>query len=79
MSNPEKRKNSDYRILVVDDEEILLNVMTEVLEYDGYIVDTAIDGSSALEKMNSNDYDLVITDLSLTDIIGWDKWKASSD
>ena len=72
MSEPTTKSNNQYRVLIVDDEEILLNVMSEVLEFDNYNVDTALDGVTALKKINANKYDLVITDLSLTDIVGWD-------
>jgi len=72
MPKLKKKSKSEYRILVVDDEEILLNVIAEVLEFDKYQVDTAIDGVTALKKVNATKYDLVITDLSLTDMVGWD-------
>ena len=72
MSQLSKKPKSDYRILIVDDEEILLNVMAEVLELDKYQVETVITGAQALNKIKANNYDLVITDLSLTDIVGWD-------
>jgi len=63
--------HSDYRILIIDDEEDLLNVMAEVLELESYCIDTALTGTKALELLARNQYNLVITDLNITDIVGW--------
>lgn len=58
------------RILVVDDEEILLKGLKYSLEQEGYEIDTAIDGVEALEKALSNQYDLIILDLMLPKMDG---------
>lgn len=58
------------RILVVDDEPDLLAAVAGVLRRDGYAVDTADDGQSALDKLAINEYDLVTLDLNLPDIDG---------
>ncbi len=53
------------RILVVDDEKLLVKGITFNLENDGYEVDGAYDGGTALELFAKNRYDLVILDLML--------------
>lgn len=53
------------RILVVDDEKLLVKGITFNLENDGYQVDGAYDGGAALELFAKNEYDLVILDLML--------------
>lgn len=53
------------RILVVDDEKLLVKGITFNLENDGYEVDGAYDGGTALELFAKNQYDLVILDLML--------------
>ncbi len=58
------------RLLVVDDEEILLKGLKYSLEQDDYIIDTAIDGMEALEKAKSNEYDLIVLDLMLPKMDG---------
>lgn len=54
--------NENTRILVVDDEEIILKIIKEELVSLGYIVDLAMDGEEASKKVNKNYYDLVILD-----------------
>jgi DNA-binding response OmpR family regulator len=53
------------KILVVDDEAILVETMTYNLEQAGYQVTTAFDGSSALEAARSEKPDLIILDIML--------------
>jgi DNA-binding response OmpR family regulator len=57
-------------ILVVDDEPIILEALSESLERDGYTVITAADGRSALERFRSGRPDLVVLDLMLPELSG---------
>lgn len=58
------------RILVVDDERDLVTAVAGILRRDGYAVDEAYDGQSALDRLAVNEYDLVTLDLNLPDIDG---------
>jgi len=58
------------RILVVDDEQLLVKGIKFNLENDGYSVDGAYDGKAALELFRENRYDLIILDLMLPEIDG---------
>lgn len=58
------------RILVVDDEPILLKGLKFSLEQDGYEVDVAMDGNEAYDKIMNNTYQLVVLDLMLPGIDG---------
>lgn len=58
------------RILVVDDEPILLKGLKFSLEQDGYIIDVAMDGNEAYDKIMNNTYNLVILDLMLPGMDG---------
>lgn len=58
------------KILAVDDEPPLLELLRRVLGRFGYIVDTAQDGKVGLEKLKENSYDLVICDVLMPDILG---------
>jgi len=58
------------RILVVDDEKLLVKGIKFNLENDGYTVDGAYDGVTALEMFKENQYDLVILDLMLPGMDG---------
>ena len=53
------------RILLVDDEPLILKGLKYTLEQDGYETDTAVDGQEALDKFFSGVYDLVLLDLNL--------------
>lgn len=56
-------------ILVVDDEEVIREFLTEVLGED-YDVSTASDGDEAIEKMKTNKFDLIITDMMMPRVSG---------
>jgi DNA-binding response OmpR family regulator len=60
----------DERLLVVDDEPILLKGLKFSLEQDGYQVEVALDGNEAYEKIMSQTYDLIVLDLMLPGIDG---------
>ncbi|WP_053956998.1 response regulator transcription factor [Inediibacterium massiliense] len=59
-----------YKLLIVDDEPILLKGLQYSLKQDNYMIDTAIDGEEALCKALENEYDLIILDLMLPKIDG---------
>jgi len=60
----------NFRILVVDDEEIALRNLEYILKREGYDVDTATNGREALEKIIRKEFDLVITDLKMDQMDG---------
>ena len=58
------------KILVVDDEQLLVKGIKFNLENEGYQVETAFDGKKALELARNNNYDLIILDLMMPEIDG---------
>jgi DNA-binding response OmpR family regulator len=60
------------KILVVDDEERITNIVRAYLERDGYQVLEARDGQEALEVARRESPDLVVLDLMLPKVSGWD-------
>ena len=60
------------KILVVDDERRIVEILQAYLERDGYRVIAAYDGRSALELARSDSPDLIILDLMLPEVSGWD-------
>ena len=63
---------ANERILVVDDEEDLLELVRYNLDNYGYKVDTVISGEDALEKIRSIPPNLILLDLMLPGIDGLD-------
>lgn len=59
-----------HRILIVEDEQSILNLLKEVLKANGYIVDVATDGLKGYELFNKHSYDLVMTDLMMPNMDG---------
>ena len=59
-----------YKILIVDDEAKIREVLVEYAEYEGFIPDQARDGAEAVEKCGKNDYDLVLTDIVMPKLDG---------
>ncbi|MFA7537307.1 MAG: sigma-54 dependent transcriptional regulator [Desulfuromonadales bacterium] len=68
MSNP-LGKN---RILIVDDEESLREILSIMLHREGYLVDAAIDGAQAVARMREITYDLVISDIKMPRLDGFE-------
>ena len=57
-------------ILIVDDEEIERKNLEHILNKENYIVDTAVNGMDALEKMAASAFDIVISDLKMEKVDG---------
>ncbi len=57
-------------ILVVDDEENIVNIVTAYLQAEGYTVHTAVDGHSALKAIRTIHPDLVVLDIMLPGMDG---------
>ena len=65
---------SEINILIVDDEEDVVEVVSHFLQEEGYSVHTAYDGEEALEKATS-DIDLILLDIMLPGIDGYEVCK----
>ena len=61
-----------FRILAVDDDPLILKGLRFSLEQDGYIVEEALDGQSALDMIQSTQYDLILLDVMLPVVSGTD-------
>jgi two-component system OmpR family response regulator len=60
------------RVLVVEDERDLLEVLAQSLRESGYAVDEASDGKTGLFKSSGTDYDAIVLDLMLPGLNGWE-------
>jgi GAF domain-containing protein/CheY-like chemotaxis protein len=70
---PEVRKEKEsYRVLVIDDQGIIRELVQNILKGMGYQSVLASNGRQGLEKFREERFDLVITDLGMPDISGWE-------
>ena len=60
------------RILVVEDEPLLADAVAQGLRHDAHAVDVVYDGAAALERVDVNDYDVVVLDRDLPVVHGDD-------
>ena len=58
------------KILVVDDEQVLVKGLKFNLENEGYTVETAYDGATAVELARGGDFDLILLDLMMPEVDG---------
>ena len=59
------------KILIVDDEQGIRDVLREYLELDGYEVGEAVDGMDAIKQAKAGDYDLIIMDVMMPKLDGY--------
>ncbi|MCX7711392.1 MAG: diguanylate cyclase [Clostridia bacterium] len=71
----QKSENSNIKILIVDDEKINVQVLTNQLTIQHYRTETASNGIEALEKIRENDYDLVLLDIMMPKMSGYEVCK----
>ncbi|GLI33812.1 GGDEF domain-containing response regulator [Desulforhabdus amnigena] len=65
LSKESRPDSSSQKVLLVDDEEQMCDVLGEALTHMGHQVVTAGDGREALEKIAQNAFDIVITDINM--------------
>ncbi len=65
----------NQKILIVDDEKSIVTLLNYNIEKAGFITDVAYDGLEAIQKIESNDYDLVVLDLMLPGLDGMEVCK----
>ncbi len=66
----EPKKEPGGRILVVDDEPLVQQLLTKMLSEEGHEVDIVDNGDAAVEKLQSEDYDVVLVDAKLPGMSG---------
>lgn len=64
------------RVLVVDDEKLIVKGIRFSLEQDGYEVDCAYDGEEAIEMAKKTEYDIVLLDVSFPSTDGFEVCQA---
>ena len=64
--------NEKKKILLIEDEEIITDLLKRKLTKEGYCVDVARDGEQGLEKMRNNKPDLVLLDIVMPKLGGFE-------
>lgn len=64
------------KILVIDDEEAVRDILSRLLRTKGHQVEVASDGEEGIECFRNQEFDLVFTDLGMPKISGWEVGKA---
>lgn len=60
------------KILIVDDNKDFNDVVKEILEIDNYFIEQSYNGKDAFKKVIKNNYDLVLMDLKMPLMSGWE-------
>jgi DNA-binding NtrC family response regulator len=65
------------RILVVDDDEAIRDLYSQVLSDMGFLVDVAGDGAQGLEALRQQSYSVIISDIKMPNVGGFEFWAGS--
>jgi DNA-binding response OmpR family regulator len=65
------------KILIIEDELNMIQGLKDNLEFEGYEVDTAMEGRSGLQKILQSRYDLILLDIMLPEVSGFDICKTA--
>lgn len=77
VADPQRRRKN--RLLVVDDEPAVLKLIHQIFMDEGYTVETVTAGKIALEKLETGQYDLMLTDIIMPDIDGKELFSTITD
>lgn len=66
------QKNISQNILVVDDEPLFRKLLKRVLVKDGHKVTLAGDGFEGLRQLKNRSFDIVLTDINMPNMDGWE-------
>lgn len=66
----EPEKNTVINILAVDDESLITNFISRVLQREGYAVDTADEASKAVDLVKTKNYDVILLDIKMPEMDG---------
>ncbi len=67
----------ELRVLVVDDEEMLRNLLARILEREGYSVSTASGAKQALASLEKSDFQIMVSDVKMPEMNGFELLKAA--
>lgn len=65
-------------ILIVDDEKVIRDTLRDILEYEGYKIEEAEDGISAIDKIKKKKYDVILCDIKMPKMDGLEVLEAAN-
>ncbi len=79
VSHPDKAKTTSesFKLLVVDDDPEILEILRDMLRLKGHRVTAVNDGHEALRLIENEEFDLVLTDLGMPSVSGWEIAKSA--
>ncbi|MBI3847490.1 MAG: tetratricopeptide repeat protein [Planctomycetes bacterium] len=72
LVNPQQLQDSAASILVIDDEQGICRLLTDILTRAGYKVSACTSGRDAMQVFQKNNFDIVLTDLGMPEMTGWE-------
>lgn len=75
----EDRAHPAQRILVIDDEPDVAEILSDILNGDGHEVEIALSGAEALERIDEGQFDIVLSDIRMPGVDGPGLYKSLSD
>ncbi|MCP4252889.1 MAG: response regulator [Candidatus Scalindua sp.] len=77
ISTPEQDQEHEarskcYSILIVDDEQVICSILDELLSHDGHKTKMVYSGTDAIELIEREEFDLVLCDIAMPNISGYD-------
>ncbi len=79
MQGDEPQRGVAKRILIVEDNELNMKLLRDVLDAYGYVTITTAEGAASLDLARENRPDLILMDLQLPDISGFDAVRQLKD
>ena len=76
---PTSSAGGKIRILIVDDEPSMREMLRIVLRRDGYEVQIATSGREAIEQLRGGSFDLLLSDIKMPDVNGVDVLRAAKE
>ena len=61
----------DLDILAIDDEQVVIDAVVKICSSENYLVDPALDANEALQKLEKNNYKLIVCDIMMPNIDGF--------
>ena len=67
------------RVLCVDDEELIRETVSQHLVLEGFEVETAVNGTDAIQKLQEGSFDIVLLDIDMPEVSGLDVLRYMKD